>query len=291
MTGRTGRKNGRAVPAGRVARRAAAAAAALCAALAGAAPAAENPADTAPAPYGKGGGAVVRRIPEPAPNPRASAYLKREKIRLQNLTTDVCRDFREGDVEFIFCANPVLMLLEEQYLNSRGLTFDKDGCVFGCSEHRRALAKCAKGKFALICAQNYFESLMAGDAIAAGREGRLDLEFSCRSADGEGDGEGDGAAFPVTVSLWSTVLPAASFAVDGVSYRVYGYPQFRGEYFRDMSSICLGCDFRAQLALPEEGRAEIVLGDGDRDRVISCAAAPAKAAPGKAGRPGRGPKK
>lgn len=221
---------------------------------------------------------VVRKIDDLKPNYYNHNYDKAEKVRLQQITSRLCSRFRENDLEKIFCDNPNLMLLEEEYLNSVNLSYDDHGCLFGCPLNRSRLNVCKGTPHAKICVENYFETLMAEDRIQHGMEDWLDFRMVCqekRDADGKTlsatadvkKSSGDRGQ-KVLFRFYSTTLPIIHFTYDQNDYSVYGYPQYRGEYFRDNSNICVGCDFNAELKIISEKEFNLVIKDFNNPELV-----------------------
>lgn len=221
---------------------------------------------------------VVRKIDDLKPNSYNHNYDKAEKIRLQNISSRLCSRFRENDLEKIFCDNPNLMLLEEEYLNSVNLSYDDHGCLFGCPLNRSRLNVCKGTPHAKICVENYFETLMAEDRIQHGMEDWLDFRMICQeSGDNDAKAPSDAAKLKkssgdrgqkVLFRFYSTTLPIIHFTYDQNDYSVYGYPQYRGEYFRDNSNICIGCDFNAELKIISEKEFNLVIKDFNNPELV-----------------------
>lgn len=216
---------------------------------------------------------LVKKIPDLQNNPRSREFQKSEIIRLMNLSRDVCDRYKESDPESIICHNPKLMYLEEEYLKYLGLQYDEHGCVFGCALHRGRLNTCVKNRFSSSCAENYFELMIAEERIDQGTEEHQEMLLDCvpgRKAAENENADSEGRHQLVILKMYSTQLPVGHFSIKGEDYSVYGFPQHKGEYLRDISSICYDCDYSTQLKFVDSGRVEIELRNQQGSSYMNC---------------------
>ena len=196
-------------------------------------------------------------------------FKKEEKI----LSRDVCDRYKESDPESIICHNPKLMYLEEEYLKYLGLQYDEHGCVFGCALHRGRLNTCVKNRFSSSCAENYFELMIAEERIDQGTEEHQEMLLDCvpdRKAAENENADSEGRHQLVILKMYSTQLPVGHFSIKGEDYSVYGFPQHKGEYLRDISSICYDCDYSTQLKFVDSGGVEIELRNQQGSSYMNC---------------------
>ncbi len=216
---------------------------------------------------------LIKKIPNLKKNSKSREYQKREIVRLTNLSRDVCDTYGNSEPEKIICDNPKLMYLESEYLRYLGLKYDEHGCVFGCALHRGRLQTCAEHRFSSSCVENYFDVLIAEERIDQGMEEKQEMVLDCVPVVGESafnDLAEEERHQLIILNMYSTQMPIGHFSIKGRNYRVYGFPQFKGQYLRDMNSLCYDCDYNNQLRFNDSGMVEIEIKQDGEERFLNC---------------------
>ena len=216
---------------------------------------------------------LIKKIPNLKKNSKSREYQKREIVRLTNLSRDVCDTYGNSEPEKIICDNPKLMYLESEYLRYLGLKYDEHGCVFGCALHRGRLQACAEHRFSSSCVENYFDVLIAEERIDQGMEEKQEMVLDCVPVVGESafnDLAEEERHQLIILNMYSTQMPIGHFSIKGRNYRVYGFPQFKGQYLRDMNSLCYDCDYNNQLRFNDSGMVEIEIKQDGEKRFLNC---------------------
>ena len=216
---------------------------------------------------------LIKKIPNLKKNSKSREYQKREIVRLTNLSRDVCDTYGNSEPEKIICDNPKLMYLESEYLSYLGLKYDEHGCVFGCALHRGRLQTCAEHRFSSSCVENYFDVLIAEERIDQGMEEKQEMVLDCVPVVGESafnDLAEEERHQLIILNMYSTQMPIGHFSIKGRNYRVYGFPQFKGQYLRDMNSLCYDCDYNNQLRFNDSGMVEIEIKQDGEKRFLNC---------------------
>ncbi|WP_405326866.1 hypothetical protein [Ruminobacter sp.] len=215
---------------------------------------------------------IIKKIPN-LKNSKSREYQKREIVRLTNLSRDVCDTYGNSEPEKIICDNPKLMYLESEYLRYLGLKYDEHGCVFGCALHRGRLQTCAEHRFSSSCVENYFDVLIAEERIDQGMEEKQEMVLDCVPVVGEpafNDLAEEERHQLIILNMYSTQMPVGHFSIKGRNYRVYGFPQFKGQYLRDMNSLCYDCDYNNQLRFNDSGKVEIEIKHDGEKKFLNC---------------------
>ncbi|WP_294496411.1 hypothetical protein [uncultured Ruminobacter sp.] len=216
---------------------------------------------------------IIKKIPNLKKNSKSREYQKREIVRLTNLSRDVCDTYGNSEPEKIICDNPKLMYLESEYLRYLGLKYDEHGCVFGCALHRGRLQTCAEHRFSSSCVENYFDVLIAEERIDQGMEEKQEMVLDCVPVVGESafnDLAEEERHQLIILNMYSTQMPIGHFSIKGRNYRVYGFPQFKGQYLRDMNSLCYDCDYNNQLRFNDSGMVEIEIKHDGEKKFLNC---------------------
>lgn len=216
---------------------------------------------------------LVKKIPNLKRNTRSREYQKKEIIRLINLSRDVCDTYADKDPESIICRNPKLMYLESEYLKYLGLKYDEHGCVFGCALHRGRLSSCVEHRFSASCVENYFDVLISEERIDQGYEEAQEMVLDCVpavDADVYNGLEEEEKHQLVILNMYATPMPVGHFSIKGRNYNVYGFPQYKGEYLRDMNSLCYDCDYKNQLRFVGSRNIEIEIRQDDKSDRLNC---------------------
>lgn len=216
---------------------------------------------------------IIKKIPNLKRNSKSREYQKREIVRLTNLSRDVCDTYGNGEPEKIICNNPKLMYLESEYLRYLGLKYDEHGCVFGCALHRGRLQTCSEHRFSASCVENYFDVLIAEERIDQGMEEKQEMVLDCIPVAEEpvfNDLSEEEKHQLIILNMYSTQMPIGHFSIKGRNYSVYGFPQFKGQYLRDMNSLCYDCDYNNQLRFTDSGRVEIEIKQNGEKKFLNC---------------------
>lgn len=216
---------------------------------------------------------LIKKIPNLKKNSKSREYQKREIVRLTNLSRDVCDTYGNSEPEKIICDNPKLMYLESEYLRYLGLKYDEHGCVFGCALHRGRLQTCAEHRFSSSCVENYFDVLIAEERIDQGMEEKQEMVLDCVPVVGEAafnDLDEEERHQLIILNMYSSQMPIGHFSIKGRNYRVYGFPQFKGQYLRDMNSLCYDCDYNNQLRFNDSGMVEIEIKHDGEKKLLNC---------------------
>ena len=216
---------------------------------------------------------LIKKIPNLKKNSKSREYQKREIVRLTNLSRDVCDTYGNSEPEKIICDNPKLMYLESEYLRYLGLKYDEHGCVFGCALHRGRLQTCAEHRFSASCVENYFDVLIAEERIDQGMEEKQEMVLDCVPVVGEAafnDLDEEERHQLIILNMYSSQMPIGHFSIKGRNYRVYGFPQFKGQYLRDMNSLCYDCDYNNQLRFNDSGMVEIEIKHDGEKKFLNC---------------------